>query len=261
MAIGKDVKTVTLNTPRAANFDEIAGGSGLQDEAYGRQSANDPTQGAMGAAGTYANGQAATGHAGALQSQQMANNQASGANGNQAGAIELARRQAMGQAPGAGVQQLQQGLNQASAQQSSMAAGARGSAGLATAQANAAANRSNLQQNAFGNAGMMRAQDMETGRGMYASLTGQQRQQAGMALGQGNDFNAANAQADDTYRLGMGNAAAGFGAIGNAANASDLNNIQNGLNIGYVQDDANQDHQGWIASNRKQIVAANTEDS
>lgn len=251
-------KVITIQTPRAAQIGWTPDGAQkLQGEALARIG-HDSTD--LGGAVGYANGQAATGGPGALQNKQAANNQASGANGNQAGAIELARRQAMGQAPGAGVQQLQQGLQQASAQQSAYAAGARGSAALATAGSNAAANRSNLQQGAFGNAGMMRAQDMATGRGMYASLTGQQRAQDGMALGAGNDFSSANQGAQDGYQLGMGGAAAGLGGVANAQTGANFTNAQNAFGIGYAQDDANQDQQTWQANNRKAAIAANEED-
>ncbi len=254
-------KVVTINTPRAAQVGGVPGGAlGLQGEALGRLDLNNADQGAIQGGMGYANGQAATGRPGAVGNQQAANNQASGANGNQAGAIELARRQAMGQSPGAGVQQLQQGLNQASAQQASMAAGARGSAALATAGANAAANRSNLQQTAFGGAGLMRAQDMATGRGMYASLTNQQRGQDASAIGMANDFSTANQKAQDDYTLGMGNAGVAFGGVANAQQGADFNNMHNAFDIGAAQDDANQDQQTWQANNRKQMIAANEED-
>lgn len=254
-------KTIVLRTPRAATYGNSEQGAyQARDEGLARTSQNDADQSAMNGGAGYANGQATNGRPGAEMNQQAADNQASGANGNQAGAIELARRQAMGLSPSAGAMQLQSGLKQASQQQTAMAAGARGSAALATGQNNAAANRSNLQQNAFAGAGMMRAQDMAQGRGMYASLTNQQRGQDQSALGMSNEFSQANQQAQDQYRTGMGNAAVGFGGVANAQAGADFTNTQNAFSPVYAQDDANQDQRTWQANNRKQAVAANIED-
>jgi len=188
-------------------------------------------------------------------------NQASGANGNQAAAIELARRQAMGLTPGAGVLSLQRGLQMGSQQQNAIAAGARGSAALATAQQDSAANKSNMQQNAFSGAGMMRSQDMAAGRGLYGTLTGQARAQDQQALGYANQFAQANQSAQDQYQLGMGNAAVGLGAAGVAQDQRDFTNTRNAFDPVYAQDDANQDGQTWDAAKRKQAVADNIEDN
>ncbi len=251
----------TLVSERGAQVGQVKGAETLAQDTLNRTTLNDPAQKTIAGAATSAAGMAANGRPGAVMDPQAANNQASGANGNQAGAIELARRQAMGQVPSQGILQLQQGLNQASAQQSSMAAGARGSAALATAGANAAANRSNLQQNAFGGAGMLRSQDMAAGRGMYADLTGQARGQSAEALGISNQFGMENLKANDGFMLDMGNAGVGFGGVANAEHARDLNNLNSGVDIQYADDDASQDAQIWRANNRKQAVADNIEDA
>jgi hypothetical protein len=254
---------VKLVTPQAAQYGGTGPGGGAvaaRDAGLARLGNNDADQDAINGGMGYANGQAAAGRPGAVADPTAAANQASGANGNQAGAIELARRQAMGQVPSQGVMQLQQGLNQASQQQAAMAGGARGSAALATAGANQRANTSNLQQNAFGQAGLLRAQDMAAGRGMYGSLTNERRGQDQQALGMSNEFGVANQKAADDYRLGMGNAGVGLGAVGNAQAGADFTNTRNAFDPIYDQDDANQDQQTWLANNRRQAVAANIED-
>ncbi len=226
-----------------------------------RTADNDADQGQIVGAQNYAQGQSVAGRPGAVTDANAANNQASGANGNQAGAIELARRQAMGQTPSAGAMQLQQGLNQASAQQRAMAGGARGSAALATAGANQLANTSNLQQQAFGNAGIMRANDMAAGRGMYGTATTAARGMDAAALGQANDFGVANAQAGDAYKLGMGNAAVGLGGVANANNGEDLTRMGTAMDPIAAQDQADQQKQLWLAQNNKQATADNKQGS
>lgn len=196
----------------------------------------------------------------AEQNSYDANNAAGGANGNQAGAIELARRQAMGQAPGAGIRSLQMGLNQASSQQSAMAAGARGSGSIATAGANAAANTSDLQQNAFAGAGMMRSQDMAAGRGLYNTLASQGRDQAGQLQDSANQMGLANQGMNDSHALAMGNAATGFGGIANGYNGEAFNQTTNAMEPINAQDDANQANQEQHGNNRKQAVAANVKE-
>jgi len=163
-----------------------------------------------------------------------------GANGNQAGAIELARRQALGQAPGAGIRSLQSGLQQATQQQNAMAAGGRGAAALATGQANRLANTSNLQQQAFSGAGMMRSQDMAAGRGLYNTLAGQARGQAGEILDESNKFGATSADLNNKTALGMGSAAVGFGNNANTANGNAFGAAVNAWDPMHAQDEANQ---------------------
>jgi hypothetical protein len=254
--------TVRIGYTQAANYGNTPDGAvKARDEGLNRLGNNDVDQAAIQGGADYANGQAANGRPGATMDPTAANNQASGANGNQAGAIELARRQAMGQSPSQGAYQLQAGLNQASRQQSALAAGARGSAALATGQANQQANTANLQQNAFAGAGMLRSQDMAAGRGLYGSLTGQQRTQDQGALGMANEFGQANQKAGDNYRLGMGQAGVAFGGVANAQQGSDFNNANNAMDPMYAQDDAHQDERVWDAEHRKQAAAANLEDS
>ncbi len=261
MGLFADDKVIHLQAPDAAQYgNDPNGANKAKDEALARTGQNDVAQGALNGAAGYANDQATNGRPGAVMNAGDANNQASGANGNQAGAIELARRMAMGSAPSQGAMQMQQGLNQASAQQSAMAAGARGSAAMATAGANRAANVSNMQQNAYSGAGMLRSQDMAAGRGMYASLTGQARDQAGQALGISNGFAVDDARADDAIRLGMGNAAVGIGAAANAENGRDFTNTRNAWDPVFAQDDAKQDNKIWNANNSKTAAANNSED-
>lgn len=247
-------------TPPAQYGGKAGGAAEARDEGLDRVGYNDAEQKAVQGGANYANGQAANGRPGADQDAAAVANQASGANGNQAGAIELARRQAMGVTPGAGVMSLQRNLQAGSQQQSALAAGARGSAAIATGQQNAAANTSNMQQNAFSGAGMMRSQDMAAGRGLYGSLTGQARAQDQSALGEANQFGQAKAKAADDYQLGMGKAAVGLGQVGNAQNNQDFINSRNAFDATYADDDAKQDGQTWVSAKRKQAVAANQED-
>lgn len=248
-------------TPPAQYGGKPGGAAAARDEGLARVGNNDAEQAAVQGGANYANGQAANGRPGADQDATAAANQTSGANGNQAGAIELARRQAMGVTPGAGVMSLQRNLQAGSQQQAAVAAGARGSAAIATGQQNAAANTSNMQQNAFSGAGMMRSQDMAAGRGLYGTLTGQARAQDQSALGEANQFGQANAKAADDYQLGMGKAAVGFGQVGNAQNNEDFINSRNSFDATYAQDDANQDAATWDAAKRKQAVADNQKDA
>lgn len=261
-----NTKIVNLNTPGPAQYGQTTdygkfgkGVAGASAEAENQGHFNDSAQGAVAGATGYAQDAAAngTGFTGGEQNAGDANQQASGANGNQAGAIELARRMAAGNSPSAGAIQLQRGLNQGSAQQTAMAAGARGSAGIATAQGNAAANTSNMQQNAFTGAGMLRSQDMATGRGLYASLTNDQRGQDQAATAEANRVGMANAKASDDYRLGMGNAAVGFGAVANGQNQNDLSNFQRGMAPVYGQDEMNQQGKEWLYEDRQHAATDN----
>ncbi len=261
-------KVITIAAPTVGTYGgggiigPAGGAAGARDDAWEQAKNNDAAQTATTQGIDYANKQATLGQSrpDPVGDQTVANNQASGANGNQAGAIELARRQAMGQTPGASTMQLQQGLNQASAQQNSMAAGARGSAALSTAGANAAANKSNLQQNAFMGAGLLRSQDMAAGRGLYGSLTGQQRTQDGQALGMANKFGQDNAARDDAYSMGMGSAGVGLGGVAAAQNGQDLNYFNTGMQPIEAQDEANQAGQTWKYDVSKQVAGANSDE-
>lgn len=250
---------IKYNTPPAQYGNSPTGAMDARNEGMGRLANNDPAQRAIGGGMAYANGEAVNGRPGADMDQTAANNQASGADGNQAGAIELARRQAMGTSPSAAAYQLQAGLTQGLAQQTSMSRGARGGAALATAQSNAGYNQGAMQQNAYTQGGMLKSQDMATGRGIYGSLTNQKRGQDQAAVGMANEFSQANQHAADNYQLGMGNAAVGFGGVANAQNGADFSNAQNAMDPVWQQDDANQDAQGWLAAQRQATAAANKE--
>lgn len=218
------------------------GGEAQRDIALGRLGGHhdlmNTEAGAAGDANKIAAG--VTGRAGPQSNEYDTANVAGGANGNRAGAIELARRQALGQSPGAGIQSLQQGLNQASQQQAAMASGARGAAALATGQANRLANTSNLQQQAFSGAGMMRSQDMAAGRGLYNTLSAQARGQAGEVLDESNKFNAANADQTNKTALGFANAATGFGNAANTTNQNILGAEVNAWDPVSAEDEARQ---------------------
>lgn len=140
----------------------------------------------------------------------LAQNEANTRNGDQSGALQLARESAMGLAPSAAAYQMQYGLNQAAAQQAAMAGGARGASSLALAQQNAAGNVGNLQQNAFTQAGQLRAQEMAAALGQYGNFAEQQRAQDQARLAQGNQmaqFNASQAQANQLQNSSLANQA------------------------------------------------------
>ncbi len=248
---------------------QYGGGGNLNGAVNAAQTGLNRTQGTLNneaeqdkaARDAQAAAQAAQNRPGAQQNAYDAQNAAGGANGNQAGAIELARRQAMGQAPGASIQSLQQGLRQSTAQQAAMGRSARGGAALATAQSNQNANTSNLQQQAFSSAGMMRSQDMATGRGLYNTLAAQGRDQAGAMQDEANQFGLANQGARDSHSLGMGNAAVGFGGVANGFNGQAFNQTVAAMDPLAAQDEANQAYQEQLAAQRKQAVAANNEDN
>ncbi len=240
------------------------GGKALSDAGFARMGYNDGEQGIVSGAAGYANDEAAgasTRGDQAVTDPRLAGNEASGADGHQAGAIELARRMAMGQAPSQGAYQLQAGLNQGSAQQASMATGARGSAALATAGANAGANTSNLQQNAFTQGGMLRSRDMAAGRGMLASGLGQKAGQDLNQLNSRNEMNAYNQDLNMKYGLDMGNAAVGLGGIENLQGQEDHANFDRGTRPGYAQDDAMQQANAWETARIAQINAKRAEDN
>lgn len=235
------------------------GAYGASREGHDQATHNDKSQALSRIGASYASDQAndPTDVGQGVQDAGLANNQASGANGNQAGAIELARRLAMGEGISQGAMQLQSGLNQASAQQTAYAAGARGGASLATASANAAANRSNLQQNAFTGAGMLKSQEMAQGRGMYAGMLNDKRAGDSAALGESNRIGIENNRMKDGYQLGMGQGAVGFGQVANGQDAQDLNNWNRGMNPIYAQDDMNQQRNGWQFEDSRDAEATN----
>jgi hypothetical protein len=183
----------------------------------------------------------------AYENQELSNREAQSRDYDQAGAMELARGAAMGQAPSAAAYQMQAGLNAAGAQQAAQAGGARGAAGLAMAQGNAASNVANMQQNAFTAAGQLRAQEMAEARGLYGGLAGQMRQQDQNRLGMGNQMSQFNSTIGLQRQMGFGNMALGANqqAYG-IYNQADQNAIQK---MGIMS-------QGKIAQNQLQAAQA-----
>ena len=259
------VTTNTIVVPPAARFGRnVNGANDARDAWWNQEGNNDAQQGAIRGGMDYANGQSALGQSRgptATEDPTLAANEASGAGGNQAAAIGLAGTLARGQQPSAAAYQLQNGLNQASAQQSAFAHGARGSASLATAGTDAAANTANLQQNAYAQGGILKSRDMATGRGMLGSMLGQQRDQDNSRIGMANDMGQYNANANDQYSLGMGQAAVGLGGVANGQDQQDFQYDQGGLQSVDAQSEADQQHQRWLADAQKQKVAANQQDS
>jgi hypothetical protein len=264
LQIGEDrVNTIAAPTQTLYN-NSSTGAVDARNKGLDRLGANDADSGAMDAgqdAARKAAAEAATRGPQVTQDAGIAGQVANGANGNRAGAIELARQQAMGMAPSQGAYQLQAGLDLGSQQQAAQARGARGSAALATGTANANANVSNLQQNAFTGAGMLRSQDMANGRGMYNTLTGQARDQSGQVLGEANNVGVTNQQMNDNHGLNMGNASVGLGGVSNGFNGEDFGNANEAFGFTTAQDDANQALQEQKFGVRKQADAANERDA
>ncbi len=253
----------TIHIPVQAQYGRSpTGAAEARDKWWSQIGANNHAQTAVEGGMGYANGQAQTPRGPqATENPGLANQEASGANGNQAGAIGLAGTLARGQQPSQAAYQLQSGLNQASAQQSAMAGGARGGAALATAGANQNANTADLQQNAYTNAGILKSQDMAAGRGMYGSLLGQQRDQDAARIGQGDQMSQANSDMNDKYALGMGSAAVGLGQAGVGQSGQDLNAFNGGMQVVDAQSEADQQRQRWLADAQKQKVSANKQDT
>ncbi len=248
--------------PVAATYGRTKdGASDARDQWWDRENDNNEQQAIVGGAANYANGQTQERDAQALENQGLSNQEASGANGHQQGAIGLAGTLARGQQPSQAAMQLQRGLQSASAQQQSLGRSARGGAALATAGANQQANTANLQQNAFTQGGMLRARDMAAGRGMLGTALAQQQEQDQNRLGQANQMGQFNADENDRYRLGMGQAAVGLGNVGNAQNQQDLAWHQGGMTSIEAQSEADQQYRQWLADAEKQRLAAEAEDS
>lgn len=253
---------IRIDSTDAALYGRDPDGSGkARDAWWGRMGANNPQQSQVTGGMGYANGQAqAERGPQATEDPRLAGNEASGANGHQAGAIGLAGSLASGMQPSQGAYQLQNGLNQASDFQTAMGHSQRGAAAMATAGSNAQANTANLQQNAYLQAGALKANDMTAGRGLYGSLVGTQREQDTARIGQANELGQFNAQANDQYRLGMGNAALGFGQAANGQSGMDLSNYQQGMNPVNAQTQANQQKHSWDSHNSEQAVNNNIQE-
>lgn len=251
----------TINVPAAARYGRQPGGAEIARDAWwGQMAGNDARQEANTQAQQYAQQQSQTGTGQqATVDPRLAGNAGSGAGGNQQQAVGLARAMAYGNSPSVAAYQLQAGLDQASRQQQAMSRSARGGAALATAGRDGAANTSNLQQNAFTQGGLLRAQDMAQGRSMYGSMLGQQREQNSALLGMQNEMNQFNAQQQDKYRLGMGQAGLQLGQVGNQTGEQDLSNWQQGMNPVNAQTQAQQQYQQWLDSARRQATSGNQE--
>lgn len=252
------------NTPQAQYGRDPNGALKAKGQWMGQMGANDAAQGqaqkGMGWASAQSNGAQSRGPT-AQENVGQANNEASGANGNQAGAVYLARNLATGNGPSQGAYQLQNSLNQAQDQQAAIARSGRGGASLSTAGDNAQANTAAIQQNGYTQGGILKAQDMAAGRGMYGTLLGQQRDQDNARIGQGNQLSQYNTNANDQYGLGMGNAALGFGGVGNQQDQQDFQNYQQGMNPINAQTEADQQYQAWLANNQKTAVNNNIQES
>lgn len=258
---------VVANYGRPAGTREDPGGFGgankARDEWWEGQNRNNDDQGSIFRGGEYAANRAAGAQMAGpavTENNALANNEASGAGGHQAGAISLADQLARGQVPSQAAMQLQSGLNQASAQQQSMAAGARGGAAMATAGANAQANQAAMQQNAWTQGGMLRARDMAQGRGLLGTALGEQRDQGMARLEEGNRVNQYNSSFADKSALNWGNAAVGFDAIGTDMRNQDQAWYQGGMEPIDAQSEATQQGQEWLADEEKSKNAADEED-
>lgn len=231
---------------------------------WDRKKDNDAQQGMIEGGADYANQQAGLGQSRgptAREDQGLSDQEASGANGHQAGAIGLAGTLARGQQPSVAAMQLQQGLNSATAQQTSMARGARGAAALAVANQNRQANTAALQQNAFTQGGLLRSRDMAAGRGMLGIGLGQQQAQDQQRLGIANQIGQDNAERNDKYALGMGEAAVGLGGVGNTLNQQDLGWHQGGMTSIEAQTEAEQQRKLWLIAARNQERARKIEEN
>lgn len=250
---------IRINVPQAAEYNRNPeGANAARNEWWNQMSTNDGAQAGNIDAQRYAQGQAQTGTGQQAQvDPRLAGQAGSGANGNQDQAIGLARSLAYGNSPSAAAYQLQRGLDSTTRQQQAIARSGRGSAALATGQATGAANVANAQQNAFTQGGMLRAQDMANGRGMYGTMLGQQREQRAGLLGMQNEMDQFNAQQQDKYRLGMGQAGLQLGQAGVGYSQSDLSNYQQGMNPINAQTEAWQQYQAWLANAQRQKVSTN----
>ncbi len=252
-----------IRTPVSADYGRDPAGADIaRNEWWDRANQNDPQQAAVESAQTWANKQStgAGARPGATEDSRLANNVAGGANGNQAGAVGLARSMASGMGPSEAAYQLQSGLDQGLRQQTAIGRSARGGAALATAGANAGYNRATMQQNAFTQGGLLRSRDMAAGAGMYGALAGQQREQATARLGQANEMGQFNAQQNDKYGLQMGQTALGLGEVANQHSQLDLGDYQQGMNPINAQTQARQGQKGWNVANQKTAIAANIEE-
>ncbi len=254
----------TVDAAKYGGTGDLSGMTKARDEAWGQMANNDAAQaatvGAQGAANSAMYGSDVRGPQ-AREDAGLSQNETNSRYGHQNGAIGLAGSMARGNTPSQGAYQLQRGLDQGMAQQASMAGSARGGASLATAQSNQGYNNAAMQQNAFSAAGQLRASDMAQGRGLYGSLTTQQRGQDQERLGQANQMRQGNAARNDAFGLGMGNLANQFGELGNAQDQTDFGYDQMGMAPVNDQFQAEQQRQEWLAGNKKTIANQNTQEN
>ena len=263
MGIFGSDNTITIRTPQAAEYGRNPNGAtAARDEWLNHATEDNVNQGAISTGMSWANQEAqnAQNRPGAVEDVGLANNAASGAGGNQAGAVTLAKRLATGSQPSAAAYQLQAGLNNATAQQTALGRSARGAGAIATAGANAQGNTAALQQNAYLQGGLLRSRDMAQGRNMYGGLLGQQREQDTVRIGQANEMSQFNASNNDRYGLQMGQAAVGFGDVANQQSGMDLNYYQRGMNPVNAQSEADQARRHWLAQSQKTAVANNSQE-
>lgn len=180
----------------------------------------------------------------AWENQELSDNESWTRGFDQAGALQLSREAAMGEAPSQAAWQMQQGLDQSLAAQQAQMGSARGNAGLALAGGNAAANSASLMNQTYGQSAALRAGEMAQARGLYGGLSGQVRDQDLQRLGQGSQMSQFNAGNTTNYQLGMGNVSNAYGQTG----------------LGYYKgamDPLNNQYDGKI---RQADIGANTRD-
>lgn len=258
-----DAPDINLQGAPVANYGRVANGADVsREDAWSHMQDNAGLRNGLAGGQSYANGQAGAQRGPqAHEERTLANNELNSRNGNQNNAIGMAKSLAYGNGPSEGAYQLQNGLNQGLAQQKAMAGSARGGAALATAGTDASANSATMQQNAYTQGQALRASDMATGRGLYGSLTGQQRGQDQARIDQANAMTQYNAGANDKYALGMGQAAVGMGQAANGADQVNQNYYGMGMSPIMDQDEANQQGQEWGTNRQRTKVANNTQDS
>ncbi len=255
--------TITIAPTQAADYGRKFDGAGAaRDETWDQMHANDGLESTINSGRLSADkfSSAAPYRNPVTENNGYANQVAGGANGNQQGAIGLARSLAGGRGPSEAAYQLQSGLDQGLRQQTSIGRSARGGAALATAGSNAGYNRGAMQQNAFTQGGLLRSRDMAQGAGLYGTLAGQQRDQANARLGQATQLNQFNQTANDAYGLQMGGAQVGLGQVGMQASAADQSTYHKGMSPVIAQTNANQQVQGYSADDQNQAIAANIEE-
>lgn len=175
----------------------------------------------------------------APENQQLSDLEAQTRGGDQAGALQLSRENAMGvsqpmqllqnaaqgQSPSEAAYLMQSGLNTSLAQQQAIAGGARGAGGIALAGQNMAANNASLNNQAFTQAGALRANEMAAARGAYSGAMNQATDQYGnlsstvrnqdlTRLAQADQVGQFNSTNNDAYKVAMGGLANNYGQTG-----------------------------------------------